>query len=83
MSDEELKSLPYIPWLENALQELVKFPVKGICMYAITGNGEIYSNYHDVSMSDKLMIAGLVQQDAMMDSLVANGYIQDQEEEEA
>lgn len=82
MPDVDLTKIPYVPWLENALQELVKFPVRGICMYATTDNGEIYSNYYNISMMDKVTIAGLIQQDATMDSLVNNGIIQSEEDEE-
>jgi len=82
MNENELNKLPYAQWLENALQELVKFPVKGICMYATTENGEIYSNYHNISMMDKLTIAGLIQTDATVDSMVVNGYIQTEDEDE-
>lgn len=70
-----LEELSYAEWLENALQELVKFPVKGICMFATTEDGAIYSNYHEISMMDKLTIAGLIQTDATTDSLIANGLV--------
>lgn len=78
----DLKSLPYVEWLENALQELVRFPVKGICMFAIAEDGAIYSNYHEVPMMDKLTIAGLIQTDATTDSLINNGFIKPIEEDE-
>lgn len=82
MEEKDLTKLSYAQWLENALQELVKFPVKGICMYATTQNGEIYSNYHNISMTDKLTIAGLIQQDATIDALVANRLVEDPDENE-
>lgn len=85
MPNNALNNIPYAQWLETALQELIKFPVKGICLAATTTNGEAYVNYYNVSMADKLMISGLVQQDAMLDTLAANGFIEyaDEEEEEA
>lgn len=82
MEEKDLTKIPYAQWLENALQELIKFPVKGICMYATTENGEIYSNYHNISMMDKVTIAGLIQQDATVDSLIANGFIEEEIESE-
>jgi hypothetical protein len=84
MHEKDFTTLPYAPWLEKALQELLNFPVKGLCMYAITENGDVYSNYYEISMKDKLTIAGYIHQDAMYDSLAANGVIQydDDEEEE-
>ena len=81
VNDEELKKIPYVPWLEQALQELIKFPVRGICMFATTDAGAIYSNYHEISMMDKLTIAGLIQQDATIDSLVASGIIEAPDED--
>lgn len=83
MPENDLKNIPYAPWLENALRELINFPVKGICMFAITKTGDIYSNYNDnISMADKLLIAGLIQQDAMMDQLAINGFIDCEEKED-
>lgn len=81
-NEHDLESLPYAPWLETALQELVTFPVKGICMFAVAEDGSIYSNYHDVSVMDKLTISGLIQMDATTESLIANGQIKPVEEEE-
>ena len=76
-----INELPYAPWLEEALQGLIGFPVKGICMFAVAEDGAIYSNYHNVSMMDKLTISGLVQLDATNDSLIANGQIKPIDEE--
>ena len=74
--------LPYAKWLEKTLREMTAFPVKGICLNAITENGEAYTNYCQISMMDKLTIAGLIQQDAMLDSLAANGIIEYADDEE-
>ena len=74
-------NIPYAPWLEKALQELITFPVRGICLSAITETGESYVNYYQISMADKLTIAGLIQQDAMLDTLAANGLIEYADEE--
>lgn len=75
-------SMPYAKWLEHTLQELVKFPVKGIAINATTANGEVYTNYYEISMADKLVISGVIQQDAMLDTLAANGYIEYADEED-
>lgn len=79
-TEPNFKDIPYAPWLENALQELIKFPVKGICMFAVAEDGTVYSNYHNVSIMDKLTISGLVQMDATTDSLAVNGLIKNEEE---
>ena len=75
-------SLPYAKWLESTLQELVEFPVKGIAINAITENGEVYTNYYQITMADKLIISGIIQQDATIDSLAAAGYIEYADEDE-
>lgn len=80
--NNDLNNIPYAKWLENALQELIKIPVEGICITALTSNGEAYTNYYNVSMMGKLTIAGLIQQDATFDSLAANGVIDYEEDEE-
>lgn len=77
-----INELPYAPWLEGALSELVNFPVKGICMFATTEDGSIYSNYHEISVMDKLTISGLIQMDATNDALIANGQIKPVGEDE-
>ena len=76
-----LENIPYAAWLEGALQELVMFPVRGICMFAVAEDGSVYSNYHDMSIMDKLTISGLIQMDATTDSLIANGQIKPIEED--
>lgn len=68
-------SLPYAKWLEETLHDLITFPIKGICISATGNNGEFYVNYHKISMADKLTISGLIQQDAMLDTMAANGII--------
>lgn len=75
-------SLPYAKWLEQTLQELVKFPVKGICISAIGDEGEVYVNYHKISMADKLVISGIINQDAMLDTMAANGIVEYAEDTE-
>jgi hypothetical protein len=82
--NNNLKDIAYAQWLETALQEMIKLPIKGVCINAITKTGEAYTNYYEVSMMDKLTIAGLIQQDAMLDTMAANGmieYAEDDEEE--
>jgi hypothetical protein len=82
MPKNNFNDIPYAEWLENALKELLELPVKGICMAAIVGDkGDIYTNYHNVAMADKLVIAGLIQQDAMIDTMVANGMVQEEGED--
>lgn len=78
----DITSRPYAKWLEKTLQELITFPVKGITLNAVTDNGEVYTNYYNISMADKLIVSGIIQQDAMLDTLAANGIIEYEDEEE-
>lgn len=79
---KNFNNIPYAQWLENALKEMLELPIKGICLSAITPTGEAYTNYYEISMMDKLLIAGLIQQDATFDSLAANGLIKYADEED-
>ena len=83
-NEVDLNDISYAKWLENALQEMIQMPVKGVCLFAITDNGDFYNNYHNISVADKFVMAGFIQQDAMFDSMAANGIIErdDGEEEE-
>lgn len=82
MDNNSLSHIPYAPWLENTLRDLIGLNVKGICIIATTEEGDIYNNYHNVTMADKLVMAGVIQQDATIDSLAAAGYIDYADEDE-
>ena len=81
MASNNLNEIPYAQWLEDALQVLITLPVKGVCLCAVTNTGEAYTNYYEISMMDKLTIAGLINQDATLDALAANGFIEYEEDE--
>ena len=78
----DIFSMPYAKWLESVLKDITKYPVKGISFNAVTEDGEIYTNYYNLSMGDKLLVAGIIQQDAMFDSLAANGIIDYDDDDE-
>ena len=80
-----LSKLPYAKWLEQSLQGIVGKPVKSICILTKMendGQDEIGTGYYECSVADKLLFAGYLQQDAMIDTLQINGYIEDDEEDE-
>lgn len=77
-----LNNTPYAQWLEQTLQSIVKLPVKGIALNVVLSDGAIYTDYYKVPALDKLTIAGVIQQDAMYDSMRINGLIKDAEEED-
>ena len=86
-----LNQLPYAEWLEESLRNIIGKPVKAICIITKvqeepideTDTGEeIGCGYWNCSMVDKMAFAGFLQQDAMLDTMRANGYITDDEDEE-
>lgn len=77
-----LNEIHYTKWLEETLQNIVTLPVKGIALNVVLSDGSVYTDYYNLSMNNKLTIAGLVQQDAMYDSMRANGLIKNVEEED-
>ncbi len=79
MPSNNFNNIPYAQWLEKTIQDIIKLPIKGICLSAILEGGAVYTAYHNVVMIDKLAIAGIVQQDAMRDTLAANGDSDDEE----
>lgn len=82
MNKNDITKMPYAIWLENAIRDMTDLNVCGITLAAIDENGDTYINYYNISMADKLVISGLIQQDSMMDTLVANGFIMSQDNEE-
>lgn len=81
MSD--LNNLPYAHWLEQSLQSIVGKPVQSICILTKFDAGDIGTGYYDCSVADKLVFAGFLQQDALVDALKANGYLEEDEEDDA
>lgn len=73
---------PIVKFLQQTIRDISKFPTKGIAVIATSDGDEIYTSYHNVPMQDKLVISGLVQQDATLDMLAANGYLADDDEDE-
>ena len=75
MKNKNITDMPYAKWLEHALHDMSQLPARGIAIACILENGDTYTSYWRVPMGDKLMLSGLIQQDAMFDALDANGYI--------
>lgn len=73
---------PVVKFLQQTIRDISKFPTKGIAIVVTSESGDSYTNYHNVSMQDKLVIAGLIQQDATLDMLVANGFIEYEDDED-
>mgnify|MGYP006891090556 CR=1 FL=1 len=78
----DITKMPYAQWLEEALKNITALPMRTLVILGITEGGDMYNDYYNASIGDKLMIAGLVQQDAMYDSLEVNGHIKIEDDEE-
>ena len=80
-NDINLKDIPYTQWLEETLRNIIELPVQGIYLHVVLDGGEVYSDHYNLNMTNKLAIAGLIQQEAMYDSLYLNGLIKPVDEE--
>jgi hypothetical protein len=88
----EINKLPYAQWLEESLRNIIGKDVQAICILAKYTDPEddpadnlgpiVESGYWNCCMVDKMTFAGFLQQDAMLDTMRANGYISDDESEE-
>lgn len=78
----EINNLPYARWLEKSLQNIVGKPVQSICILTKFDGGDVGTGYYDCSVADKLLFSGFLQQDAMLDTLEANGYLEEDEEDD-
>ena len=82
MTEPIINNLPYAAWLEKNLQDLIKLPLRSICISAVSADGDIYRDYYNANMVDKITMAGIIQQEAMLDSMAAHGIIEYEEEDE-
>ncbi len=82
MTEFNINNLPYASWLEKNLQELIKLPLKSICITAVSADGDVYRDYYNATMLDKITLAGVIQMDATLDSMAAHGIIEYAEDEE-
>lgn len=77
-----ITKMPYAQWLEECLRDIQEMPIRGIALMGVTDRGDTYVNYYECTMADKLLISGLVNQDATLDMLAAQGVIQYEDEED-
>lgn len=81
---KNITSMPYAQWLEQTLHDISDLPIKSIALVGVLEDGGVYGNYYECTMSDKILISGIVNQDATLDMLAAQGVINydDEDEEE-
>ena len=66
---------PIVEWLREVLRDISQFDARGIAVASINKDGDSYVSYYKMNMADKVLISGLIQQDAMLDALAQNGVI--------
>ena len=72
---DDIREKDYAEFLEVPLKELVTLPVEGICILAKLQGGSTYIRFHNSSITDNILYAGLIQQDAMIETLEKNGMV--------
>ena len=73
---------PIIEWLREVLRDISQFDARGIAVASINKDGDSYVSYYKMNMADKVLISGLIQQDAMLDTLAQNGIVSYDESDE-
>lgn len=74
----------YIHWLESLVKRLLEEPqtVNGISVAIVGNDNTIETGYWNCTMADKILVSGIIQQDAMLDTLEANADAEDEEDTE-
>ena len=79
----DLTELPYAGWLEKTLGQLVKGePVGAICMLTKTNTGEVAMDCHECTVEDFMLFSGLLQQEALIETLKFRGLVSEEEDDE-
>ena len=73
---------PIVEWLREVLRDISQFDARGIAVASINKDGDSYVSYYKMNMADKVLISGLIQQDAMLDTLAQNGIVSYDESDE-
>lgn len=81
-NNTNITEMPYATWLEETLRDISTMPIAGIAILGVLEGGETYTAYYNVPMADKLLLSGLINQDATLDMLAAQGVIQYADEDE-
>lgn len=81
-NNTNITEMPYATWLEETLRDISTMPIAGIAILGVLEGGETYTAYYNVPMADKLLLSGLINQDATLDMLAAQGVINYADEDE-
>lgn len=71
----DITEKPYAKWLEEILSDICAMPMRALAMIGVTEDGDVCNGYYNASAADKILMSGLIQQDAMIDTLEAAGLI--------
>lgn len=78
-----ITAMPYAAWLEQTLRDISGMPIRGIALVAVTDDSAAwYTNYYECTMADKILFSGIINQDATLDMMAAQGIIEYDDEEE-
>ena len=79
----DLTELPYAGWLEEALGQLIQGePVEAICMLTRTNTGGVAMDCHECTTEDFMLFSGLLQQEALIETLKIRGLVSEEEDNE-
>ena len=72
---ENICQKDYAAFMEGVLQHMVQMPVSGICVLMKLKDGSVCSDYYNSKPIDKMIYAGVIQQDITWDILKANNEL--------
>lgn len=72
---ENIYEKDYASFMEELLQQMVQMPVSGICVLLKLDEGSVCSNYFNSKPMDKMIYAGVIQQDITWEILKANNAV--------
>ena len=73
----------YAEWLEGFVKRLLQEPesVNGIAVAIVRCDNDVETEYFRCSMNDKIIVAGVILEDAMLQMLAANTDDEEEAEE--
>ena len=59
----DIQEQEYAHFLEETLSALVEMPIESLCIIGKMKGGDSFVNYYKLSVTDKILFAGLIKQD--------------------
>ena len=78
---ENICEKDYAAFMEETLQRMVQMPVSGICILIKLEDGSVCSDYYNSAVMDKMIYAGVIQQDITWGILKANSKDPDENDD--